>query len=243
VTNKLDYIDSWPDDSKTHILAVNPAFLALLDGLIFGLQYPGAWQGTEAQQLEMVEKMDELRYVLNVEYECPGGGGTGVMELIDSQELASDDSLITFADISQTYENLILRIRARSAASGGTYVMVRLNEDAANKHTSTFYAASYVQYVSQSWWLAGYATQYNAPSGHFGFVEMKIPRYTVAECHDMVMLSQFIYGTAFTAAGGAHGGGVYDVAEAIDTIDVKVTSGDMEAGTVVELWGEGEAPA
>lgn len=65
----IDYISAWPGDSRTHISAINPGYVALLHGLCSELLYPAAFDGTESQRLEMVEKIEELMYFLDLPYE------------------------------------------------------------------------------------------------------------------------------------------------------------------------------
>lgn len=67
----IDYIDAWPGDDRTHISAINPGYVALLHGLCSELLYPDAFEGSEAEKLEMVEKIEELMYYLDLPYEPP----------------------------------------------------------------------------------------------------------------------------------------------------------------------------
>lgn len=75
----LEYVPEWPGDDMTHITRFNPAWLAVITGLLNDLEREDQWNGTPEQQAEMVNKVIELRQVINTPYECPSGGG-GAMQ-------------------------------------------------------------------------------------------------------------------------------------------------------------------
>jgi hypothetical protein len=105
--------------------------------------------------------------------------------LISSNTLSSSAASVTFSSIPSTYTDLVLRISARTDASGGTYdsIYVYINSDTANASARTLYGNGA---TAGSGSLIAAQIRYSADQGGntsntFSNVEIYIPSYTASQ--------------------------------------------------------------
>jgi hypothetical protein len=109
--------------------------------------------------------------------------------LISSQTLASSAASVTFSSIPATYTDLVLRISARTNASGSVNdsIEITFNGDTASNYSTRIVAGSGSaafsdQYSNNTPSRAWYgATGNSATANTFGSTEVYIPNYLVSQ--------------------------------------------------------------
>lgn len=175
-----------------------------------------------------------------------GGGGGGGRTLIDEQILGVDTTTITFASIPGSYRNLVLHITARGAAApAAVEVRAQFNNDTGNnydtqRHAVVNTASSGAQYIANASAMIGFIAAGNTAAGEVGVRMIVIPQYA-----NTTWRKQFYadggYRNTVDASGGKvleHTQGSWRNTAAITEIDLFLSSGDFEDGSIFTLWGE-----
>jgi hypothetical protein len=233
----LDYIADYPGDDRTHVIAFNSSYKALVYGLLDDLAYADVWEGTDAQRAEMVAKILELQYYVAEPYECPAVGGGGGMELIEEIVLSSDAASVEFNDIPQTYEDILIRAYLRYTSTTAKSLRVRINDDSGNNYDSVFYWTTSLQAVDASYWNVGYMTTSSAAAGKLSAADLSIPGYSgsIRKAAHWRMLSYV--GGASNNYVGYTGHGAWRDTDAITDIELYPEANDFLSGAVFRLYG------
>ena len=157
--------------------------------------------------------------------------------LISSNVLGSDASSVTFSNITQTYNDLVLWF---SAKQGGSVISVKLN---INGDTTTAYSDWYLRNATSASQDTGstfnvlyYAnTNNNNNANAWGISEIYIPKYTAASPHQMMVHSGTVDSSYFNALMQAS---LYSVSSAITSITLAPNGGsNFLANSSFYLYG------
>jgi hypothetical protein len=172
-----------------------------------------------------------------------GGGGGGSLELIEEQT-PSGVTTVTFTAIAATWRDLLIVVRARSStAAVSATVSVQFNNDTAANYDrqrlggnngSTAASAA----VAQTSIPIGTCPAGTATANHAGAIDCTVYNYR-GTTFEKVTLSHEGYGTTNTAAGQFVDVfyGAWRSTSAITEIDVILSAGNYDAGSVVSLYG------
>lgn len=162
-------------------------------------------------------------------------------ELIDSITLSSDQSSVSFNNISQTYDDLMIVISARNADATVTREAgIQINNDTATTYYSMRYldgngASATSGTLTRGYIYAGQYPAATATSNTFSNIQVSIPNYT-SNSNKSVSVSATMENNSATSYIDRVSG-LWSQTAAISSLTVVSNAGDLVTGSTFELYG------
>jgi hypothetical protein len=187
-----------------------------------------------------------IAYTLNLRSDGESLGNDGGLVKIAEINVASAVSSVSFTNIPSTYRTLVVRGTVRPT-SDIVHLRMRFNSDTGSNYTwsnvghSTVVKAGYakdVTYIDMA--NGGTAnTQLRNLTNHGAALWLEIPNYAETDFYKVAQyrVGGTVYASSTTYAGGTSGVGRWDDQDAIDEIEFHFSSGNVDAGSLLTLYG------